>query len=103
MKRNQQLAADDTAPSSVENHQEVLREWVAHLRQRRTSLREEWLRRVRQGDMLPAMSDAEALSDATSLYNNYVEVLETGSVEALQAYAQALCERIIPREVETHE
>jgi rsbT co-antagonist protein RsbR len=32
-----------------------------------------------------------------------VEVLETGSVEALQAYARDLSERIIPRGVETYE
>jgi len=32
-----------------------------------------------------------------------VEVLETGSVEALQHYARDLSERIIPRGVETHE
>jgi rsbT co-antagonist protein RsbR len=37
------------------------------------------------------------------VYDNYVEVLETGSVEALQAYARSLSERIIPRGVETHE
>jgi rsbT co-antagonist protein RsbR len=37
------------------------------------------------------------------VYDNYVEVLETGSVEALQAYARNLSERIIPRGVETHE
>jgi rsbT co-antagonist protein RsbR len=37
------------------------------------------------------------------VYDNYVEVLETGSVEALQAYELNLSERIIPRGVETHE
>jgi rsbT co-antagonist protein RsbR len=37
------------------------------------------------------------------VYDNYVEVLETGSVEALQRYARDLSERIIPRGVETHE
>jgi hypothetical protein len=31
---------------------------------------------------------------ATSVYDNYVEVLETGSVEELQAYARDLSERI---------
>ena len=40
---------------------------------------------------------------ATSVYDSYVEVLETGSVEALQAYARDLSERIIPRGVETYE
>jgi anti-anti-sigma regulatory factor len=37
------------------------------------------------------------------VYDNYVEVLETGSVEALQDYARNLSERIIPRGVETDE
>jgi len=37
------------------------------------------------------------------VYDNYVEVLETGSVEALQHYARDLSERIIPRGVETDE
>jgi rsbT co-antagonist protein RsbR len=40
---------------------------------------------------------------ATSVYDSYVEVLETGSVEALQAYARDLSERIVPRGVETYE
>jgi rsbT co-antagonist protein RsbR len=42
-------------------------------------------------------------AETTSVYDNYVEVLETGSVEALQHYARDLSERIIPRGVETHE
>jgi rsbT co-antagonist protein RsbR len=37
------------------------------------------------------------------VYDNYVEVLETGSVEALEDYARDLSERIIPRGVETDE
>ena len=49
------------------------------------------------------MTAQEVFSEATSVYDNYVEVLETGSVEALQHYARDLSERIIPRGVETHE
>src|SRR5204862_1942656 len=81
----------------------LLRELVAHLRQNRTQLREEWARRIGQAQLLTAMSEEEIFSEATSVYDNYVEVLETGSVEALQAYARNLSERIIPRGVETHE
>ena len=40
---------------------------------------------------------------ATSVYDNYVEALATGTFEALQAYSRNLSERIIPRGVETHE
>lgn len=82
---------------------EMLRELVAHLRQNRTQLREEWARRITEARLLTAMSKEELFAEATSVYDNYVEVLETGSVEALQAYARNLSERIIPRGVETHE
>jgi rsbT co-antagonist protein RsbR len=81
----------------------LLRELVSHLRQNRTQLREEWARRITDAELLTAMSKEEIFSEATSVYDNYVEVLETGSVEALQAYARSLSERIIPRGVETDE
>ena len=53
--------------------------------------------------LLQAMTPQEIGSETTSVYDNYVEVLETGSVDALQRYARDLSERIIPRGVETHE
>ena len=53
--------------------------------------------------LLHAMTPQEMAAETTSVYDNYVEVLETGSVEALQRYARDLSERIIPRGVETHE
>lgn len=82
---------------------EMLRELIAHLRANRTELREHWARRITEAKLLTAMSKDEIFAEATSVYDNYVEVLETGSVDALQAYARNLSERIIPRGVETHE
>ena len=81
----------------------LLRELVAHLRQNRTQLREEWLRRIFEAELLTAMSRDEIFAEATSVYDSYVEALETRTLEALQAYAQNLSERIIPRGVETNE
>jgi rsbT co-antagonist protein RsbR len=81
----------------------LLPELVAHLRRNRTLLREEWARRITNARLLTAMTPEEIFSEATSVYDNYVEVLETGSVEALQDYARNLSERIIPRGVETDE
>jgi rsbT co-antagonist protein RsbR len=92
-----------TDTQASETSAALLRELVAHLRQNRTQLREEWARRITDAQLLTAMSNEEIFSEATSVYDNYVEVLETGSVEALQAYARNLSERIIPRGVETHE
>ncbi len=81
----------------------LLRELVAHLRQKRTELRQEWARRIREAQLLTAMSEEEIFAEATSIYDSYVEVLETGTLDALQAYARNLSERIIPRGVETNE
>ena len=94
----------DVAPASEASAASaLLRELVAHLRQNRTVLREEWARRITEAQLLTALTPEEIFSEATSVYDNYVEVLETGSVEALQDYARNLSERIIPRGVETDE
>jgi rsbT co-antagonist protein RsbR len=86
-----------------ESPQALLSELVSHLRQNRTQLREEWARRITESRLLTAMTQEEIFVEATAVYDNYVAVLETGSVEALQEYALDLSERIIPRGVETHE
>lgn len=92
-----------TSPPSDESTALLLRELVAHLRQKRTELRQEWARRITEARLLTAMAEEETLAEATIVYDNYVEALETGTYEALQAYARNLSERIIPRGVETNE
>ena len=81
----------------------LLPQLVAHLREHRNRLRQEWVGRIHQAHLLQAMTSQEVAAETTSVYDNYVEVLETGSVEALQHYARDLSERIIPRGVETDE
>jgi rsbT co-antagonist protein RsbR len=92
-----------TADGQPESNAALLTELVAHLRNNRTQLRQEWARRIGEARLLIALTQEEIFSEATSVYDNYVEVLETGSVEALQDYARNLSERIIPRGVETDE
>ena len=95
--------ASDLSTIDRPEDQQLLPQLVAHLREHRTRLRQDWATRVRGADLLRAMTPEEVLAETTSVYDNYVEVLETGSVEALQEYARNLSERIIPRGVETHE
>ena len=84
--RNNQAAelAVNEAPS------ELLRELVAHLRQNRTQLREEWVARISETRLLTAMTKEEIFAEATSVYDSYVEAFETETFEALQAYARYL-------------
>src|SRR3954447_26181385 len=100
--------AEQTGTESTGNgHQatsaDMLRELVAHLRAGRTQLRQEWARRISEAQLLTALTQEEIFNEATSVYDNYVEVLETGSTEALQDYARNLSERIIRRGVEVDE
>jgi rsbT co-antagonist protein RsbR len=81
----------------------LLTELVSHLREESAQLREEWVARIKEAQLLGVMSADEVYSEATAVYDNYVDALETGSVESLQAYARDLSERIIKRGVETHE
>jgi rsbT co-antagonist protein RsbR len=82
---------------------QLLPQLVAHLREHRTKLQQDWANRIQESHLLEAMTAQEMAAETTSVYDNYVEVLETGSVQALQHYARDLSERIIPRGVETHE
>ena len=77
---------------AIDGHQ-LLPQLVAHLREHRARLRDEWASRIRDAHLLEAMTPQEMSAETTSVYDNYVEVLETGSVEALQHYTPAWCSR----------
>jgi rsbT co-antagonist protein RsbR len=62
----------------MDHDAQLLPELVAHLRENRTQLREEWAQRITDGNLLTSMTDEEIFSEATAVYDNYVEVLETG-------------------------
>jgi rsbT co-antagonist protein RsbR len=94
--------SDDRATTEAED-QALLPELVALLRARRGDLREEWVHRITNAALLSVMTSEEIFSEVTTVYDSYVDVLETGSVERLQAYARDLSERIIPRGVDTDE
>jgi rsbT co-antagonist protein RsbR len=102
---DQDIAArsEDHLMETDHGDDELLRELVAHLRENRTELREQWAHRISAAELLKVMSDEEIFTEATAVLDNYVDALETGSIETLQSYARELSERIIPRGVETDE
>jgi rsbT co-antagonist protein RsbR len=98
---NQNRPAPPVQVSAAE--ESLLHELVEYLRENRSELRELWARRITEADLLSVMTADEIFSEVTAVYDNYVNALETGSVETLQEYARDLSERIIRRGVETHE
>jgi rsbT co-antagonist protein RsbR len=88
---------------ATDNDTSLLHQLVEYLRANRGELRELWVQRITDAELLRVMTGDEIFSEVTAVYDNYVDALETGSVETLQAYARDLSERIIRRGVETHE
>ena len=74
----------DRSRDGLRDEDTLLPQLVAHLREHRTRLRQEWSARIQDSGLLHAMTPQEMVNETTSVYDNYVEVLETGSVEALQ-------------------
>jgi rsbT co-antagonist protein RsbR len=95
--------AERSTGGGEESNARLLNELVDHLRSNRSSLTEAWVDRVNSQQLLSVMTSEEIFSELTAVYDNYVDALETGSVETLQTYARDLSERIIPRGVETSE
>lgn len=102
-KEQGKIIEDQEQQYSDESWKELLIQLVAHLRQNQTQLRQEWARRITQAKLLTVMSPDEIFAEATTIYDNYVEALESGTFKALQGYARNLSERIIPRGVEIQE
>jgi len=97
---------EETTPTpgiDPDDDEKLLPQLVAHLREHSDKLRQEWASRIEGTHLLGAMTAQEVADETASVYDNYVEVLATGSVEELQHYARDLSERIIPRGVETDE
>jgi rsbT co-antagonist protein RsbR len=97
------LFAEILPPPTDAAHAEVLHELVGYLRQKRTELRQDWVKRITAARLLKTMSSDDILAECSAVYDNYLGTLETGSLEALEAAARGLSDRIVPRGVETHE
>jgi rsbT co-antagonist protein RsbR len=81
----------------------VVRELVTHLRRNGERIRIEWVQRILEEGLLAPLTAAEIHSESRTLYESCLDVLETGDVEALSAYARRLSERIIPQGVEAYD
>jgi rsbT co-antagonist protein RsbR len=87
-------ASEDTA---------LMRELVTHFRQGASQLCQEWVLRIERARLLTSLSGEEVKLFAATVYQDYVNALETEAHEVLKAYAQKPVRRIVPRRVEVNE
>ena len=60
-----------------QDEDQLLPQLVAHLREHRTKLRQEWASRIQDTHLLEAMTPQEMAAETTSVYDNYVAVSYT--------------------------
>ena len=72
-----EVRTKDDLDLAIEPSSPLLRELVSHLRQNRAQLREEWVSGITEAQLLQAMTRDEIFAEATSVYDSYVEALET--------------------------
>ncbi len=97
MTRSTQVQSEPSVPSGT------LTEIVTQFRRSRRALGEEWTRRIAVTRMLSVLTEEEVSIESIELVDNYIDVLETSSVESMQLYARNLSRRIVPRRVDTPE
>jgi rsbT co-antagonist protein RsbR len=81
----------------------LMKELVTHFRQGGTHLCQEWVHRIERARLLTSLSRDEVKLFANTVYQDYVNALETEAHEVLKAYAQKPVRRIVPRRVEINE
>src|SRR5205809_4578962 len=90
--------ASDPQAALTESSAGLLRELVAHLRQNRTQLREEWARRITRAELLTAMTEEEIFAEATAVYDNYVEALRSEEhTSELQSRLHLVCRLLLEK------
>jgi len=91
------MKATDQKTDNKTEKQELLHELVAHFRDERTSMRQEWVRQMTAKRLLEGMTHEETEAESATIYDTCVECLETSRFDSAEAYAQRMAARGVLR------
>jgi rsbT co-antagonist protein RsbR len=75
----------------------LVRELVTHFREKRESLRRQWVEQMTANGLLAALTPEETDTESVAIYDTCVGCLETGKYDAAQTYATRMAERSVLR------
>jgi len=81
----------------------VRNDLVAHFRQNREPLRQQWLRQMTAKGFLSGLSSEETQSESATIYDTCIECLASGQYEGAQKYARTMAERGVLRRMTTEQ
>jgi len=94
-----QAAAQSTGEAAVV----MMRELVAHFRERREPLRQQWVERMTGKGLLAGLTPEETERESITIYDTCVGCLETGKYDVAQTYATRMAERGVLRGMTTEQ
>jgi rsbT co-antagonist protein RsbR len=75
----------------------LVRELVAHFREKREPLRRQWVQQMTAKGLLAGLTPEETDTESITIYDTCVGCLETGKYDAAQTYAMRMAERGVLR------
>ena len=94
-----QAAAQSTGEAAVV----MMRELVAHFRERREPLRQQWVEQMTGKGLLAGLTPEETERESITIYDTCVGCLETGKYDVAQTYATRMAERGVLRGMTTEQ
>ena len=81
----------------------LVRELVAHFREKREPLRRQWIEQMTGKGFLAGLTPQETERESATIYDTCVGCLETGQYDGAQAYASKMAERAVLRGMTTEQ
>lgn len=77
----------------------LLDELVADFREKRELLRQQWVEQMRAKELLAGLSEDQTETQSAAIYDSWVDCLETGRYDRIQAFSALVAERSAARGV----
>jgi rsbT co-antagonist protein RsbR len=81
----------------------LVRELVAHFREKREPLRRQWVEQMTAKGLLAGLTPQETETESITIYDTCVGCLETGKYDGVQTYATRMAERGVLRGMTTEQ
>src|SRR5574341_1098158 len=97
------MKKERTKKPDYESSTALLQELVAHFREKREALRQQWVQQMTSKGLLAGLSQEAIETESITIYDTVIVCLETGEYEGAQAYAMRMAERGVLRGMTTEQ
>jgi len=97
------MKKEKTKKPASESDTALRQELVAHFREKREALRQQWVQQMNAKGLLAGLTQVEIENESITIYDTCITCLETGEYEGAQTYAMNMAERGVLRGMTTEQ